>query len=303
MADRPLILALGEILWDLLPAGKQLGGAPANFAYHASQLGADARIVSAVGQDDLGREMLDLLRSRGLDTAQVVIDGEHPSGTVSVLLRDGHPSYQIHENVAWDFLPTSPELIELAGRADAVCFGTLAQRSDVTRQTIAAVLAALRPTTLCVFDVNLRQHYYDRATIETLLKATDVLKLNDQELPILGKLLELGDPVHERLFESSPGLSLIAVTRGAHGSILYSPNCSFEHPGHAVPHLADTIGAGDAFTAALTIGLLRRQNVNVINDRANRLAAYVCTQPGATPPIPPALLSELTGSGVQPPLV
>jgi fructokinase len=300
MPDKPLILALGEILWDLLPAGKQLGGAPANFAYHASQLGGDARIVSAVGQDDLGREMLDLLHARGLDSAQVVIDGEHPTGTVSVSLRDGHPDYQIHEGVAWDFVPTSAALLELAAGADAVCFGTLAQRSAVTRQTIGAVLAAVRPNTVRVFDVNLRQHYYDRAIIETLLGATDVLKLNDQELPIVGKLLDFGGPVHERMFANYPRLSLIAVTRGAGGSILYSPNCSFEHAGHLVPNLVDTIGAGDAFTAALTIGLLRRQNVNLINDRANRLAAHVCTHPGATPPIPPALLAELTGSGVQP---
>jgi fructokinase len=294
VADRPLILALGEVLWDLLPAGKQLGGAPANFAYHAAQLGADARIVSAVGQDDLGREMLDLLRARGLETAQIVIDGEHPTGTVSVTLNDGHPSYQIHEGVAWDFISTSPALLDLAARADAVCFGTLAQRGEVSRATIAAVLAAVRPTTLRIFDVNFRQKYYDRQTVESLLSTADVVKLNDDELPIVGKLLGLSEPLHQRLFERFPGLSLVALTRGSKGSVLYRPDCAVEHPGAAVLELADTIGAGDAFTAALAVGLLRRQDLGVINGRANRLAAYVCTRPGATPPIAPELLAELT---------
>jgi fructokinase len=241
VADRPLILALGEVLWDLLPAGKQLGGAPANFAYHAAQLGADARIVSAVGQDDLGREMLELMRTRGLETSRVTIDGEHPTGRVSVSLSEGgHPTYQIHENVAWDFIRTSPALLDLAAQADAVCFGTLAQRSVATRATIAAVLAAARPGALRVFDVNLRQHYYDHDTIESLLKVTDIVKLNDQELPIVGRLLGLSGPLHQRLFERFPGLTLIALTRGSKGSVLYRPDCAVEHPGAAVLELADT---------------------------------------------------------------
>src|SRR4051794_14674604 len=140
MSRRPVILALGEVLWDLLPGGRQLGGAPANFAYHAAQLGADARIVSAVGDDELGREVLSRQRALGLDTSLIAIDPLHPTGTVTVSLEAGQPTYTIHEGVAWDFIPTMPQTLEMAARADCVCYGTLAQRSDASRRTIQAVL-------------------------------------------------------------------------------------------------------------------------------------------------------------------
>jgi fructokinase len=293
----PLILAVGEILWDLLPAGRQLGGAPANFAYHAGQLGADARVVSAVGDDGLGREMLAELRGRGVDTALITVGAGRPTGTVSVSVAAGQPAYTIHEGVAWDALPPpTPALRDLARRADCVCFGTLAQRSIMSRRTIAEILAASPPDALRVLEVNLRQRFYDRPTVEASLVLAGVLKINDQELPVVGKLLDVTGPTPAGLFERFPGLRLIALTRGGRGSILYAPDGTVhEHPGHPVDDVVDTIGAGDAFTAALAVGLLRGVPLGEINDRANRLAAYVCTRPGATPPIPPELRAQVAG--------
>jgi fructokinase len=283
MPSRPLILTLGEILWDLLPGGKQLGGAPANFGCHAAQLGADVRIVSAVGDDELGREILMRLRGHDLDTSLIAVDPQHPTGTVTVTLAAGQPTYTIHERVAWDFIPATPALIDLAGRADCVCFGTLAQRGPDSRETIRAVLSRTRPDSVRVFDINLRQHYYDRGMIDGSLGRATVLKINDQEIATLGE-----SPVG--LFSRFPGLRLIALTRGSDGSALYAADGSVaEHPGYPAAPMADAIGAGDAFTAALAVGLLAGRSLTQINDVANRLASYVCTQSGATPPIPAEL--------------
>jgi fructokinase len=294
---RPLILALGEILWDLLPSGKQLGGAPANFAYHAAQLGADAKIVSAVGDDDLGHEILDRLRALHLDTTYVAVDPRRPTGTVTVSLDSkGVPTYTIHENVAWDFIPTTPALLDLASRADCVCFGTLAQRCD-SGDMVGRVLTAARPDALRIFDANFRQHYYGCGTVHWSLLHSNVLKLNDAEFAQIPRLCHSNesplDPA-PYLFTTYDRLRTIAVTRGADGSILYSRDGpSVEHPGHPAATIGDTVGAGDAFTAALAMGLLRNVPLKRINDNANRLAGYVCTQPGATPPIPQDLLRRL----------
>lgn len=300
MNTQPLILAVGEILWDLLPAGKQLGGAPTNFAYHAAQLGARAVIVSAIGDDALGREVLDRVRALGLDTAHIATDPAHPTGTVTVSLDPaGQPSYTIHENVAWDFVPHTPALQELAAQADAVCFGTLAQRSPATRQTIRAVLAATRRDCLRILDINFRQHFYDRDVVDASLRHATVLKINDHELPELLRMLGLpsaGPSSPADLFARHPHLRWVALTRGAHGSVLYSRDGdASHHPGTPPGRVADTVGAGDSFTAALAVGLLRGLPLAEINARANRLASYVCTQPGATPPIPPEILAEVAG--------
>jgi fructokinase len=292
----PLILALGEVLWDLLPSGKQLGGAPANFAYHAAQLGADARIISAVGDDDLGHEILDRLRALELDTSFIAIDPDHPTGTVTVALEEkGQPTYTIHENVAWDFIPATDAMLDVAARADCVCFGTLAQRSADSRQTIQRLLARALPRALAVFDVNLRQHYYDWRTIEQSLEAASIVKLNESELAVLNKLWD-DRPRHDReMVDTLLGVyqhQLIALTRGEAGSILFADrHTRDEHPGHPPSTITDTVGAGDAFTAALAIGLLKGLPLAKINDDANRLASYVCTEPGATPVIPPEVLA------------
>jgi fructokinase len=288
----PLILALGEILWDLLPGGKQLGGAPANFAYHAAQLGADARVISAVGDDELGREILARLGTLGLDTSTIRIDDRFPTGTVGVSVdAAGQPTYTIHENAAWDRISPNRAVLDLDARADCVCFGTLAQRGKVSRLSIIALLDHAPPTALRIFDVNFRQHYYDRHIVVRSLRRTSVLKINDDEMPRLTALLEVGDA---DLFDQYPSLELIALTRGARGSLLLTRDgARHEHPGHPAAPLADTIGAGDAFTAALAVGLLAKRPLPEINDAANRLAAYVCTRPGATPPIPADLRAAL----------
>ncbi len=284
----PLAVGLGEVLWDLLPAGKQLGGAPANFAYHARVLGCTSAVVSAVGRDGLGEEILSRLRTLGLESSHLARDPMHPTGTVSVKLDlAGIPSYVIHTNVAWDFIPDSPGLHALAERTDLVCFGSLAQRAPVSRQTIQTFIQATRSEALRVFDINLRQNYFSAAILRSSFEHANVLKVNDQELPIVADLLDLprveGETVKAMLGQFP--FDVIAVTRGGSGSSLYTADAAAHHDGFAVT-IVDTVGAGDAFTAALATGLLERKPLAEINEFANRLASFVCTQHGATPAVP-----------------
>jgi fructokinase len=300
----PVVVGIGEVLWDLLPAGKQLGGAPANFAYHAAALGARGVVVSRVGEDDLGRDALERVKSLGLDPAFITTDAEHPTGTVEVRLDErGVADYVIHERVAWDYIPTTPPLLGLAARADAVCYGTLAQRSAESRQTIRAFLAATRPEgCLRVFDINLRQQYYSAALVRDLLPLSHVLKLNDEELPVVAQLLGVttagaGTTVLRQLLRDHPNLRLIALTRGGRGSVLLTQSGEeYDHGGFPTK-VVDTVGAGDAFTAALVTALLHpgAPGLSEINAFANRVAAFVCSQSGATPRMP-AELRRLSGA-------
>ena len=285
------LLGLGEVLWDLLPGGRQLGGAPANFSYHASALGAEARLISRVGNDDLGREALERLVNLGIPTDCVEVDRTLPTGTAGVeVAADGQPQFQIHENVAWDALSG-----ESAGRlavatADAVCFGTLAQRSEPSRSTLLSLVAAAPPKALRIFDVNLRQHYFSSHIIHQSLALADVLKLNETELPRLAELFDLsGDERSQirQLAERNP-LRVVAYTRGGRGSLLYSEGRWSEHPGFPT-QIADTVGAGDSFTAALALGLLAGWPLEETHQRASEVAAYVCSQFGATPGLPEQL--------------
>ncbi len=279
------VIGLGEILWDLLPGGKELGGAPANFAYHAQALGARSCVVSCVGADALGDEILRLLDNAVLDRTYLAVDKNHPTGTVSVTLdSNGVPSYIIHKDVAWDFIPWSNELEEVAANGDAVCFGSLCQRSAISRETVQKFLSCMPENSLRVFDINLRQSYYSLDVIRESLTRSNVMKLNDEELPILGKMLELSVNIDEALAELAErySLKLIALTRGSHGSILYTPNQTSEHPGY-LAKIVDTVGAGDSFTAAIVMGMLNGTDLDKINDTANRLAAFVCSQKGAMP--------------------
>ncbi len=290
--EQPTIIGLGEVLWDLLPDGKQFGGAPANFAYHAKAMGAQAYVVSAVGSDDLGREILDALDRLEVDRRFVAVDAEHPTGTVSVELdAQGQPDYTIHEGVAWDFIPPMPELDDLARRADAVAFGSLAQRSPASRETIGRFLEAVGDDCLRVFDINLRQHYYDAEVIARSLEHAEVLKLNDAELPVVAEMLGL--PAEEDVFLDAVSdryaLELVALTKGSAGSVLQGPEDRSVEPAGSV-EVADTVGAGDSFTAAVVMRLLAGEELGAINRRASRVAAYVCSQPGATPSLPQDLL-------------
>lgn len=286
MAGKHRIIGLGEILWDLLPGGKELGGAPANFAYHAQALGAGACVVSCVGRDQLGDEILALLDDVGLDRTSLAVDPERPTGTVSVSLdAKGVPTYVIHTDVAWDFMPWSEGLATLAAGAAAVCFGSLGQRSPVSRETIRAFLGSTSPSCLRVFDVNLRQSFYDRDVIHESCALSNIVKLNDEELPILAQMLGLsGESTEDLLRElvNMYSLRLIALTRGSHGSILCAPDAISEHQG-CPARVVDTVGAGDSFTAAIVVGVLNGEKLDRINDSANRLAAYVCSQKGAMP--------------------
>jgi fructokinase len=293
----PVIVGIGELLWDFLPTGKRIGGAPANFVYHTRMWGATAYMLSSIGDDEHGRQLLAELDRISLDRSFVQIDSSHPTGTVSIELDgEGKPSYIIHENAAWDHIGYSSELDELARHADAVCFGSLAQRLPVSRDTIRRFIAKTRGDCLHIADINLRGHYYDAEIIDHSLQVADVLKLNDEELPIVAGLLGIyGEEcwMLERL-QAKYDLRLIALTRGADGALLLSREERSECSG--IPaDLVDTVGAGDAFTAALAMGMLRREPLDAINRQACQLASYVCSRSGAMPEPPHSMQSPLRG--------
>jgi fructokinase len=281
------VTGIGEILWDLLPTGAQLGGAPANFAWHAHQLGAKAQVISRIGMDELGEEIRRRLVKMDLPDGLVQMDERHPTGTVTVALLDGHPEYIIHENAAWDHVAATPQAIAAVKVADAVCFGSLAQRNLVSRNAIQTLVAATRNDALRIFDINLRQHYFDREVIEASLRLANVFKLNDAELPVVAKLFGANGDIRKQIefFAKEFRLRVVALTRGGNGSLLYCDGQCSEHGGVEV-QMKDTIGAGDAFTAALCAGLLRGMELDRINAGANEVAAFVCTQSGATPLLP-----------------
>lgn len=288
---RPIIVGLGEILWDLLPAGKQLGGAPANFAYHAHALGAEARLVTRIGRDTLGRETRDRLTQLGLSTAPLQMDPVLPTGTAGVVLAaDGQPQFTIHEPAAWDTLELTSPGRQVVADADAVCFGTLGQRDPRSRATVRALVAAAPPPALRILDLNLRQHYFSRELIEESLALANVLKLNDAELIQLGVLLRLGGDARSQIatLAARYNLRCVACTRGAQGSVLFADGRWSEHPG-VQTQVVDTVGAGDAFTAAMTLGLLAGWDLEEVNRHAIRVATFVCTRAGATPALPDSL--------------
>ena len=295
MDHLPTVVGLGEILWDLLPSGRQLGGAPANFAYCSHLLGNRAVVASRVGSDVLGREVRDLLLHSGLTDQFLQTDPDHPTGTVHVQLDSaGQPKFEIAESAAWDFLDWSDIWQALAQSADAVCFGSLAQRSDISRRTILNFLDATRPESLRVFDVNLRQLFYSAEIIHDSMKRANVVKLNHEELPRVEELLAIASRDNlafcRELLQKFE-LQLVCVTRGASGSLLCDRNCSDEHSGFRV-QIKDTVGAGDAFTAALVHGLLRQSPLVEINELANRMGAWVASCSGAMPPLPQVGLTQ-----------
>jgi len=297
---RPIVVGLGELLWDLFPSGKQLGGAPANFAYITALMGDSGIVASRVGDDRLGQEALWHLKSCGLDVSRVQRDLAHPTGTVRVEVDSkGQPEYQITETVAWDFLEFSEDWISLARSAHAVCFGTLAQRNSVSRSTIRAFLSALPSFAIGIFDVNLRQSFFSPEILRDSARHARVLKLNHEEFPRFLDLLQCplensarSDVAAARWLCREFAMRLVCITRGAHGSILVTANSHHEHPGFSVK-IADTVGAGDAFTATLVHHALRGSSLATMNAAANRMGAWVASQEGAMPPADPAVLAEV----------
>jgi fructokinase len=279
------VVGIGELLWDVLPEGQKLGGAPANFAYITQMLGGHGEVASRLGNDPLGDEALAQLAAKGLDTQYVQRDSEHPTSTVDVHLEGGQPSYQIHEAVAWDFMEWTPQWRELAWSADAVCFGSLAQRSATSRATIREFLAGTREEAVRIFDVNLRQHYFSAEVLAESIRLADLVKLNHEELPRIISLLGLhsGSEVENaQRLRAAMGLKLVCVTRGGSGSLIVTAHEVAEHPGCPVT-VADTVGAGDAFTAGLVHQYLRGASLAQMSETANRVGAWVASQAGAMP--------------------
>lgn len=294
--QRYLIVGLGELLWDLLPGGAQLGGAPANFAYATAMLGDGGLVASRIGSDGRGKQATALLQKAGLSTAHLQLDEVRPTGTVEVELgAQGKPAYTITEAVAWDFLQWTADWQQLAARADAVCFGSLAQRSPQSRHTIRQFLRATRRDALRVFDVNLRAPFYSAEVVAESLQLAEVLKLNDEELPVLMKLCGLqgaGDEDCLRCLLQTFELQLVCMTRGDRGSLLVTQEASVAHTGFRTA-VADTIGAGDGFTAALVHHYLRGASLQRISAAANRMGAWVASQVGAMPVAEAGVLQEI----------
>lgn len=281
---KPIVLGIGELLWDVLSDGRELGGAPANFAFHASRLGAESYIVSRVGSDELGKAAIEMLSQHGLSTDYVQRDSEHPTGIAEAQLdAQGIAHFIIHENVAWDHIQCSADALALAGRSQIVCFGSLAQRNAVSQHSIMALLQAMPADSIRVFDVNLRQHYYSRESIELSLRLTDVFKISDAELLTVTRLLGWPDAEPEpllRRFCHEYELQMCAYTRGEHGSLLVNADQAVEHPGLTVK-VVDTVGAGDAFTAAMSMAWWRGESLVAVSEAANQRGALVCGQKGA----------------------
>jgi fructokinase len=280
------VVGLGEVLWDLFPAGARLGGAPANFAYITTLMGDRGIVASRVGQDSRGVEALRRLDELGLDIDYVQTDRDHPTGTVNVDVDgNGQPRFEIAQPVAWDHLQWTPEWQRLAEATDAVCFGSLAQRSPTSRQTIQRFLRAVPSSTLKIFDVNLRQSFYSQEILAASMKLADMVKLNNDELP---KIMSLSRLPHKdelssarRLIEEYE-LELVSITRGGRGSLLVSSKNSSEHPGFKV-QVADTVGSGDAFTAGLVHEYLHGASLDLMNEVANLVGAWVASEAGAMP--------------------
>lgn len=287
-----IVVGMGEALWDVLPEGKKIGGAPANFAYHVSQFGLPSCVVSAVGEDTLGKEITENFTSKGLN--QLIAEVPYPTGTVQVEIdQAGVPQYEIKENVAWDNIPYTERLETLAQKTKAVCFGSLAQRNVVSRNTINSFLDAMPRTedSVVVFDVNLRQGFYNKEILCNSMRRCNILKINDEELVTVSRMfgypgIDLQDKCWILLGKYN--LKMLILTCGINGSYVFTPgNVSFQ-PTPKV-EVADTVGAGDSFTAAFIASILKGKSVQEAHSRAVRTSAYVCTKKGAMPILPPEL--------------
>lgn len=281
---KPIVIGIGEYLWDVLPTCKKAGGAPVNFAYHASQHGTEGWAISAVGKDDLGEELLEVTADHKINMAVSRVD--YPTGTVQVTLCNGQPNYEICEGVAWDYIPLTEESLDLAKKAKAISFGTLAQRNEVSRQTTRTLVQAASDDALKVYDINLRQNFWSKELIEASLEMANVFKINDEELetlkPVFG--LEDMDTDHAcRYFMETYSLKMLVLTAGDKFSSIYYGNekSTIETPKVDV---VDAVGAGDAFSGSLIGSLLTGKSIAEAHREAVETAAYVCTQAGAWTP-------------------
>ncbi len=287
-----IIVGMGEVLWDVLPQGKKIGGAPANFAYHVSQFGFDSRVVSAVGRDTNGDEILDIFAEKNLQGLIEQVD--YPTGTVQVTLdMDGVPCYEIREDVAWDNIPYTGKLNRLALSTRAVCFGSLAQRSAVSRATIQHFLDVMPDGEgqLKIFDINLRQNFYTKDILCDSMSRCNVLKINDEELIIISRLfgypgIDLQDKCW--ILIAKYNLKMLILTCGTNGSYVFTPGSVSFQETPKVP-VADTVGAGDSFTAAFCASILSGKTIREVHQLAVQASAYVCTQNGAMPELPDSL--------------
>lgn len=286
------VAGIGEILWDIFGEEKAIGGAPTNFACHCANLGAEAAIISCLGKDSLGKEAIDFVTHHGINTGALAVSEAHKTGVVNVTLDNkGIPSYEIKEGVAWDHIPMTSETRKMATQLDAVCFGSLSQRSSTSRKSIQAFLKDTPPECLKMFDMNIRQNYYSEELILESLQLASALKLNNEELPLLAGFLNISGTPKEQLktIQHKFDLKLAILTCGADGALMLSENEeSFEIP--PVPdEIKSTVGAGDSFTATAVMGFLQNKSLTAINKHANAVASYVCTQTGAVPDLPDAL--------------
>lgn len=288
------IVGLGEILWDVLPEGKKLGGAPANFAYHASQFGMNGLAVSAIGRDSLGDEILDQLSGKNLHYQLEKV--EFPTGTVQVTLdKNGIPNYDICQGVAYDNIPWTPDMEAIAKETQAVCFGTLAQRDAVSRSTILQFLDTMPADSVKIYDINLRQHWYTKEIIEDSLQRSTILKINDEELVVVREMMgqQALDTVEFcRYLLDTYALKLVILTCGVEGSYVVTANeCLFQ--GTPKVEVADTVGAGDSFTSAFCVAYLKQLPLAQAHKLAVDVSAYVCTQSGAMPELPAELKAQI----------
>ena len=281
---KPIVIGIGEYLWDLLPTGKKAGGAPVNFAYHASQHGTEGWAISAVGKDELGDELLAVAEAHKINMEVSRID--YPTGTVKVTLCNGQPNYEICEGVAWDRIPLTEESINLAKRAKAISFGTLAQRDEVSRATTISLVQSAPKDALKVYDINLRQHFWSKELIESSLEMANVFKINDEELKTLKPVFDIEEMDTNqacRYFMEKFSLNMLVLTAGDKFSSIYygDEKSTIETPKVEV---VDTVGAGDAFSGSLIGSLLMGKSIAEAHKEAVETAAYVCTQAGAWTP-------------------
>lgn len=282
---KPIVVGIGELLWDVLPTGKRAGGAPINFVYHATQMGAEGYAISAVGNDLSGTEIVQELEKNHISNSLGTV--EYPTGSVMVELKEGIPTYTIIEGVAWDHIPLTQESIDLIKRADAICFGTLALRSQASKDTILSLLSYAREDALRFFDINIRQSYYSKELIETLLHKANVFKINDEELVLLRDMCKLegsDDEVCRQILQMY-NLKYLVLTAGCAFSSIYTTNEVSTIPTPRV-EVADTVGAGDSFSGAFVYSVLTGKSLREAHQTAVETAAFVCTQEGAWPPYP-----------------